>query len=227
VDIAINHLKVGQSPKIEQSRPSRVSSFAPHPKERDAMVHFGVPPQTRAALSAAPTLDAPQKSDVATWGIPELPRDHAGAVPDRVLVGAATPKVNVPTEAINWLAAHATKSRAQGVRGFTERCRWGAERERQAAPAVAEPPTPTVGRLAASCKCSRQAIGTNWMGAQYDSIASRGVGGTKGRARARVSTARGNTRGNALVRRTSDRRFLSAFSSCQPEIVRPPAVRAS
>ena len=46
VEIAINHLKVGQSPKIEQSRPGRVSVFAPHPIERDAMVHFGVPPQT-------------------------------------------------------------------------------------------------------------------------------------------------------------------------------------
>jgi hypothetical protein len=62
---------------------------------------------------------------------------------------------------------------------------------------------------------------------QYDSTASRGVGGTKGRAKARASTARGNIGGSALLRRTSDRRFLSAFSSCQPDIVRPPAVGAS
>src|SRR5262249_46540171 len=59
VDLAINHLKVGQSPKRQWSRPRRVSAFAPDPKQRDAIVHFGVPPQPSAALSAASTLEAP------------------------------------------------------------------------------------------------------------------------------------------------------------------------
>jgi hypothetical protein len=139
--------------------------FAPDREQRDAMVNFRAPPQPPAALSATPTLQTPQKLDLATRRVPELPGDDASTVPDRVLVGTGTPKVNVPAEAIDRLTAHGAKSRPECVRMFTERCRWGTERERQAAPAVAEPPTPAIGRLAASCKCSRQAIGTNWMGA--------------------------------------------------------------
>jgi hypothetical protein len=101
VDVAIDHLKVDQSPKVKQSRPRRISVFAPDPEQRDALVNFGIPPQPAGSLTAAPTLEASQKSDLAAWRIPELPRDHAGAMPHRVLVGTATPKVNVPTEAIN------------------------------------------------------------------------------------------------------------------------------
>jgi hypothetical protein len=165
VDVAVDDLKVGQSPKIEQSRPGRVSLFTPDSKQRDAMVNFGVPPQPPAALGAPPTLDAPQQLDLATWRIPELPCDHARTVPDRILVGTGLPKVNVPAEAINGLAAHAARSWPKRVRVFTERCGCRAERERQAAPAVPQPPSPVSGRLAASGKCSRQAIGPNWMGA--------------------------------------------------------------
>src|SRR5512132_797582 len=50
VDVAVNHLKVWQTPKIEQTRPGRVSVFAPDAEKRDAMVNFGFPPQPRAAL---------------------------------------------------------------------------------------------------------------------------------------------------------------------------------
>jgi hypothetical protein len=139
--------------------------FAPNPEQRDAMVDFSVPPQPTGTLSAAPTLEAPQKSDLAARRIPELPRDHAGAVPDRVLVGTATPQVDVPAEAIDRLTAYAAKSGTHCVFGFTVRRGRRAERERQAAPAVPEPPIPASGRLAASCKCSRQAVGSNRMGA--------------------------------------------------------------
>ena len=109
VDVAIDQLKVRQAPKIEQPRPRRVSVFAPDPKQRDAMVNFGVPPQPPAALSAASTLEAPQESGLATWRIPELPRDDASAVPDGILVGTSAPKVNVPAEAIDCLTAHSSK----------------------------------------------------------------------------------------------------------------------
>ena len=129
------------------------------------MVNFGIPPQPPAALSAAPTLDTPQQLNLATRRVPELPSDNASAVPDRILVGTAAPQVNVPAETINRLTAHAAKSRPQSARVFTERCGWRAERERQAAPAVPQPPSPASGRLAASGKCSRQAIGSNWMDA--------------------------------------------------------------
>jgi hypothetical protein len=73
VDVAVNHLKVWQTPKIEQTRPGRVSAFAPDAEKRDAMVNFGISPQPPAALSAPPTLDAPQQLNLATWRIPELP----------------------------------------------------------------------------------------------------------------------------------------------------------
>jgi hypothetical protein len=52
------------------------------------------------------------------------------------LLGPLPQKVNVPTEAINWLTAHAAKSRAQCVFGFTVRRGRRAECERQAAPAA-------------------------------------------------------------------------------------------
>ena len=42
MDVAVDHLKVGQSPKIEQSRPRHPPVFAPDPKNGEAMVNFGV-----------------------------------------------------------------------------------------------------------------------------------------------------------------------------------------
>jgi hypothetical protein len=124
VDVAVNHLKVWQTPKIEQLRPWKVPVLAPNPKQRDAVVNFCIPPQPTSTLSAAATLEAPQESDLDTWRIPELPGHHAGAVPDRVLVGTTAPEVDVPAEAINWLTAHAAKSRPERVRLYTERCGW-------------------------------------------------------------------------------------------------------
>ena len=129
MDVAINHLKVGQSPKIEQSRPGRVSVFAPDPEQPDAMVNFGIPPQPPTALRAPPTLDAPQLLNLATRRIPELPGDHASAVPDRILVGTAAPQVNVPAETINRLTAYAAKSRPQRVCVFTVWRGWRAKRK--------------------------------------------------------------------------------------------------
>ena len=149
VDVAIDHLKVWQTPKIEQTRPGRVSVFAPDAEKRDAMVNFGIPPQPPAALSAPPTLDAPQQLNLGIGRIPELPGDHASAVPHRILVGTALPKVNVPAKAVDRLPAHAAESWTQCVFGFTVRRRRRAEGERQAAPAVSEPPSPATGRLAA------------------------------------------------------------------------------
>ena len=53
---------------------------------------------------------------------------------------------------------------------------------------------------------------------QYESTASRGVGGTKGRPSAQDRTGDGKMRGSALLRRASDRRFFSAFSACHSDI---------
>ena len=138
MDIAIDDLEVRHSPKIEQLRPPNVPVLAPDPKQRDAVVNFCSPPQPTSTLRAAPTLEAPQESDLGTWRILELPGDDAGAVPDRVLVGTTAPEVDVPAEAINWLTAHAAKSRPECVCGFAPWRGWRTEGKGQAAPAMAE-----------------------------------------------------------------------------------------
>src|SRR5262249_28010468 len=54
---------------------------------------------------------------------------------------------------------------------------------------------------------------------QYESIASRGVGGMNGRLRARVSTAGGKILGKLFESRSSARLFRSALSSCHLDMV--------
>jgi hypothetical protein len=210
-----DHLALGEG---DRTPSLRVRLFA---RQR-----FGIPPQPPAALSAPPTLETPQKSNLATWRIPELPSDHTSTVPDRILVGTAAPKVNVPAEAIYRLT-HATKSRTPCMCGFA--VRRGRRAELKGNPLLRSPNRqvqPGGAWLRAASARARRSARIGWA-PQYDSMASRGVGGIKGRARARDSTARGNTRGNALVRRTSDRRFPSALSSCQPDMYGPLPAKAS
>jgi hypothetical protein len=68
------------------------------------VVNFGVLPQPSAALTAAPRLQPPQEPGEVARRIPKLPRDHTGAVPVRVHIGAAIPQIDMPTEAIDRLA---------------------------------------------------------------------------------------------------------------------------
>ena len=56
---------------------------------------------------------------------------------------------------------------------------------------------------------------------QYQSIASRGVGGMNGRLSARTSTTGGKIVGRLLESRSTARLFLSAFSSCHFDISGP------
>ena len=88
VNIAINYLEVRQAPIGEQLRPRRSPVFAPHPKQRHAMINFGALPQSSAALAAATRLQPPQEPGVAARRVPKLPRDHTGAVPGCVHVSA-------------------------------------------------------------------------------------------------------------------------------------------
>ena len=92
VGVAIDYLKIWQAPVIEQLRPWRIPVFAPHPKQRDAVVNLGAVPQPSAGFAAASRLQAPQQPGLATRRIPELPCDYAGTVPDRILVGASAIK---------------------------------------------------------------------------------------------------------------------------------------
>jgi hypothetical protein len=60
---------------------------------------------------------------------------------------------------------------------------------------------------------------------QYESIASRGVGGTKGRPSARDRTADGKTPGSDFVSRAIERRFLSALSASHLDMIDPHGTR--
>ena len=127
VDIAIDHLKIWQAPIIEQLRPWRVPVFAPHPKQRHAVVNLGAFPQPSAGFAAASRLQAPQERGLATRRIPELPCDHAGAVPDRILVSAGIPQIDMPAEAINRLPANTAESGTLRVCAFPIGRRWRSE----------------------------------------------------------------------------------------------------
>ena len=113
------------------------------------------PPQPPTALNAPPILDAPA---VGSW-LPAFQNCHATT---QACHTAFSLGPCLQPKPINRLAAH-NKSRAQCVCDFTVWRGWRAEREGQAAPAVAKPPSPAIGRLAASCKCrARRPVW--WMG---------------------------------------------------------------
>jgi hypothetical protein len=133
----------------------------------------------------------------------------------------------MPTEAIDRLTAHAAKSRPQRACMFSVWRRRRPERARQSFSTVAEPPSPATGHSAASRKGPREAIRAEWMGApiRFDcEPRRRRHEGTAERPR---QNARWKMVGNALLRRASDCRFLSAFSSCQSDIGPPPCLLAS
>ena len=96
VNVTIDYLEVWQAPIGKQIRPRRFPVFAPHPKQRNAVVNFGTLPQPSAALTAAPRLQPPQEPGVVTRHVPKLPRDHTGAVPVRIHIGAAIPQIDMP-----------------------------------------------------------------------------------------------------------------------------------
>jgi len=166
VNIAINYLEVRQAPIPQQIRPRRFPVLAPNPKQRNAVVNFGALPQPSAALAAAPPLQPSEEPGVAIRHVPKLPRDHTGAMPVRVHVSAAVPQIDMPTESIDRLAAHAAESRTLDVsafaigRGWRSICGW-----QSMLAGVVELPRPAAGRSTPSCKCTRQPIGADRVGA--------------------------------------------------------------
>ena len=227
VNIAINYLEVRQAPIAEQIRPRRFRCSLQHPKQRNAVVNFGALPQPSATLAAAPPLQPPEEPGVAIRHVPKLPRDHTGAMPVRVHVSAAVPEIDMPTEAIDRLAAHAAESRTL----VYARSRYGAG----GALYVAGNPS-----LPLSSSCQVQPLGAPLRAASARASRSARIGWARqsiyrkprGRRHERAAsaqdrTADGKMPGNALLRRASDRRFLSAFSACHLDIFRPPRVRRS
>src|SRR3954469_16348186 len=81
--------------------------FAPDSKQRHAMVDFSGLPKPYATLRATVALDAFQNSVMIAWCRPEVPRHHAGGMPRSIKVRAALPQVEMPTETVDGLAAHA------------------------------------------------------------------------------------------------------------------------
>jgi hypothetical protein len=130
----------------------------------------------------------------------------------------------MPTKATDGLPAHTAAARPLCVFAFSIWRRRRPERARQSPPTVAEPrQVQSLGAPLRAARARARRSARNGWAPQYDSIASRGVGGSNGRLSARDRTPDGKTVGNALLRRASDCRFLSAFSSCRPDIGPPPA----
>ena len=190
------------------------------------MINFGALPQPSTTFAAAPCLQAPQEPYVITRRGPKLPSDHACAVPDRILVGPSLPQIDMPAEAINWLPANTTKAGTLRIRAFPKGRRWIPGMSPATRPCGRRPAASSsrwalrYGRQARARRSARSGCAP-----QYEFIASRGVGGTNGRLSARERTTIGNVRGKALVRRASERRFRSSFSSCHLDIVGPPGNR--
>jgi hypothetical protein len=194
----------------------------PNSKQWHAVIDLSSFPKPSTCLAAAPRLQSPQEGGLTTRRIPEFPCDHTSAVPARVFVGAGAPQINVPAKAINGLAAHAAESRSPRVRVLSI-WRWRcSEGDRQTAFAIATKlprPTSRCPLRAARARANRSArIGC---ARQYESIASRGVGGMNGRLSARASTAGGKIAVNFLERRVSACLFLSALSSSHLDIPGP------
>src|SRR6476646_8454785 len=166
VNIAIDYLEVWQARIGKQLRPWRSPVFAPDSKQRHAVINFGALPQPSAALATATRLQPPQEPGVAARRVPKLPRDHTGAVPVCVHIGATIPQIDMPTEAIHRLAAHAAESWTLHVcafaigRGWRSICGW-----QSILAGVVELPSPAAGRSAPSCTGSRQPIGADRVGA--------------------------------------------------------------
>ncbi len=138
--------------------------LAPHLEQRHAVVDLGGLPQAPAAFAAAPRLQAAQQRRFAARRVPELPGDHAGAVPGGILVRAAAPQIDMPAETENRLPADAAKAGTARIFGFAIRRRRYPERRRQAALAlIGETPGPSVGRAALARQRPRQAIGAQRM----------------------------------------------------------------
>src|SRR3954470_23172803 len=81
--------------------------FAPDSKWRHTMLAFSGLPKPQAALGATVPLDAFQNPVMIAWCRPEVPRHHAGGMPRGVKIRAALPQVEMPTETVDGLAAHA------------------------------------------------------------------------------------------------------------------------
>jgi hypothetical protein len=166
VNVAIDYLEIWQAPIGEQIRPRRFPVLTPHWKQRNAVVNFGVLPKASAALAAAPCLQPPQERDVVARRVPKLPCDHAGAVPVRVHVSAAAPQIDMPTEAIDRLAAYTAATRTLRICAFAIGRGWRSICGRQSMVGViAELSSPAAGRSAPGSKRPRQPIGADWMGA--------------------------------------------------------------
>src|ERR1700694_2240167 len=100
-------------------------------------------------MAAAARLQAAQQLSLGARRVPELPGDHAGAVPGGVLIWTGPPQIDMPAEAENRLPAHAAISRTPRVFGFAIGRGRDAERRRQSALSIlAQAPGPGVGRAA-------------------------------------------------------------------------------
>jgi hypothetical protein len=107
VNLAIDHLKVRESPITEQFRPVFIPMVTPNPKQGDPVIDLGVFPEPAAGLPASPSLEASEYSDFTVRCVPKLPSNDASTMPHCILVWPRAPQIPVPTELVNRLPADA------------------------------------------------------------------------------------------------------------------------
>jgi hypothetical protein len=110
VDVAIDHLKVRESPISEQFRPFFIPMVMPDPKQGNAVIDLGVFPESAAGLPAPSPLEATEYSGFTIRCIPELPGNDASTMPHCILVWPRAPQISVPAKLVNQLSADAAES---------------------------------------------------------------------------------------------------------------------
>lgn len=158
VSIAIDDLEVRQTPIVEQVRPGCIPILIPDAEERYSMIHFGIFPEAAARFAAATRLKSPQQWRLFAWRTPELPRNNAGAMPRRPLVGPFVPQIDVPAELIDGLAADAAEARAACMSFFSIWRRRRTKGHGQSAVRPSQSPCPSLWHAASRRQSARKTI---------------------------------------------------------------------
>jgi len=85
--VSIRAAQLSEVIRLDRLSIARFTGFA----VSGAVVNLGVLPQSPAGLTAAARLQPPEKPGLPARRVPEFPRDHARAVPGRILIGPGIP----------------------------------------------------------------------------------------------------------------------------------------
>lgn len=123
MDLTIDDLEVGSTPKRQQLRPGQVSIVTPDLEERGLVVDFRGAEQPPAGFAASSRLQPAQQSCLSRRCVPQYPRRDAAGVPRRTTVWVSVqPEIAMPAVAVDRLAANAAVTWAAMEARFAK---WG------------------------------------------------------------------------------------------------------